>query len=156
MKKILLLYMTVLFCLLAYSQEPTFVKGDKYEGYIFDKEHFVFLSIDNQQGRYTPSEDNIEQCEDILKRNLGNYMINNQISPSSIPIYRILPHYKRQYVGFITKDNEIVIWINFLRYSYTDLSKDIIWVKDGGSNFWSIFINLTKKELYNMEVNGEA
>jgi hypothetical protein len=50
-----------------YSQESTLVKGKDYIGYAFNKEHFVFISIDNQKERYTPTEEDIAQAEKIVR-----------------------------------------------------------------------------------------
>ena len=63
----------------------------------------------------------------------------------------MLKKYKRQYVGYLTNDNDIVVWINFIRNKDVcndEQSKDIIRINDRGNNYWSIFINLTKKNIW--------
>jgi hypothetical protein len=32
-----------------------FVEGKNFSGYVFERNHFVFMSIDNQNERYTPT-----------------------------------------------------------------------------------------------------
>jgi len=62
----------------------------------------------------------------------------------------------RQYVGYLTDSEEIVIWVNlFMKKNIgnQDPALDIISVQGGGYKFWSIHINITTKELSNMQVN---
>ncbi|MDR2038464.1 MAG: hypothetical protein LBQ60_11130 [Bacteroidales bacterium] len=110
------------------------------------------MSIENQKERYTPSNQDILLSEALLRDNI------NSIFKRQTPIdKRTLKKYVRQYVGFMTNDDEIVVYIKFFKKSYfdkTQLSSDIINVMDGGSDFWSIFINITKRKLYNVQVNG--
>jgi len=65
----------------------------------------------------------------------------------------MLKKYVRQYVGYLTDNNEVVIWINFLHKTYCNenedknrLSEDIITVYGGGYYFWRISVNITTKE----------
>ena len=154
----LLLLGFILICNLIYSQNSTFIKGKGYNGYIFNKENFVFMSVENQKKRYTPSVSDIAQIEVLLKDSI-NYILKNQYY-SKPPINKnTLKKYRRQYVGFLTNDNNVIIWVNFVNnkdISDEKLSEDIIRVLDGGSNYWSIFINLTKKELFGVQINGTS
>ena len=147
-----------------YSQAK-YVKGKGYEGYIFPKEHSIW-GFPPEKGRYTLNFKEIAQAEKILKDSIGtDYVKSNQQAYRKPPINkRTLKNYLRQYVGYITDNNEIVIWINFLhkrKYCDDDKPKDadkidneIIMVLDGGYYFWSIKINLSTKELSDMQVNG--
>lgn len=66
-------------------------------------------------------------------------------------------NYIRQYVGFIDKEGNIMIWINMINdgsISASEFSEDIVMVFDGGNNYWSIFINITKKSFFGLSVNG--
>ena len=138
-----------LFLISAYCQESKHIKGKKFDGYIFDKIHFVFMSIENQKERYTPSSQDIFLSEALLRDSINSM----QVSINK----RMLKKYVRQYVGFITNNDEIVVFIKFFKKSYFDktwLSNDVIDVMDGGSDFWSIFVNVTKRELYDLQVNG--
>lgn len=151
--KIRLLFIVFIFlCLNGYSQESILVKEKRYIGYVFNEEHFVFMSIDNQKERYTPTEENIIQAERIINDNIEmkkycHLSINR----------KKLKKYKRQYVGFKTNNGDVVIWINFLRdkdIGNVELSKDIITVLDGGKNYWSVFVNLTRGTFYGLRING--
>jgi len=70
-----------------------------------------------------------------------------------------LSKYKRQYVGFITKNGDVVIWINFLQNKEIEdieLSKDIVTILDGGETYWTAFINLNKATFYGVCINGTS
>ncbi|MGE5383670.1 MAG: hypothetical protein ACM3PX_09610 [Omnitrophica WOR_2 bacterium] len=139
---------------------PRMITGKGFKGYIFDKEHFVLISIENQSERYTPCNDDILLAEEILNEKIE--IVNNpQLNQGDhCPIiHKNLKKYIRQYVGFINKNGEKVIWINFLwndKGMQDEVSKDIINVLDGCSYYWQIEINLTKKELYNLCINGSG
>ena len=155
MKKNILLLGFALLCMSGYSQESTLVKGKGYTGYVFNREHFVFMSIDNQKERYTPTKEDIALAEKIIRDGIDNYLKREKIHTRSIKQNK-LSKYKRQYVGFITKNGDVVIYIAFLKNinNVDMLSKDIITVLDGGETYWSVFINLTKTTLYGVHING--
>lgn len=155
MKKNILLLGFALLCMSGYSQESTLVKGKGYTGYAFNREHFVFMSIDNQKERYTPTKEDIALAEKIIRDGIDNYLKREKIHTRSIKQNK-LSKYKRQYVGFITKNGDVVIYIAFLKNinNVDMLSKDIITVLDGGETYWSVFINLTKTTLYGVRING--
>lgn len=155
MKKYILLILFTFLCINGYSQKSMFIKGNGYTGYIFSKEHFVFMSIDNQKERYTPTKEDVTHAEEIIKDSIDNYFKKEKIHTRSIKQNK-LNKYKRQYVGFITKNGDIVIYISFIKniVNMDELSRDIITVCDGGEESWSIFINITKNSLYKVHING--
>ncbi len=148
-----------------YSQKAVYVKGKGYEGYIFPKEHSIW-GFPPEQNRYTPNLDDIAQAEKILRDSIKtDYVKLNQQAYRKPPINkRTLKNYLRQYVGYITDNNEIIIWINLLhKRKYCDEDKpedadkidnEIIMVLDDGYYFWRISINISTKELFDMKVNG--
>jgi hypothetical protein len=159
---------TIVFTLTSCSllaQNAEFVKGKGYTGYIFPKEHSIW-GFPPEQNRYTPSSEDIAQAEKILQDSIEtDYVKSNQQAYRKLPINkRTLKNYLRQYVGYITDNNEIIIWINFLHkreYCDEDKPKDadkidneIIMVLDGSYYFWHISINISTKELSDMQVNG--
>lgn len=154
-------YVTILILVLSsqlLNAQSFYVEGKGYKGYVFDKDHFVFMSIENQKERYTPRQIDISAVEQLLKDSI-DYIMKDQNDCSKQEINKhAIKKYRRQYVGFITKDNEIIIWINFLKkdrnFSNKDLSTNIVSVLDGGCNFWSISVNLTKRRLFNLHING--
>lgn len=143
------------------AQESVHVKEKEYEGYIFQKEHFVFKSVENQKERYTPSLDDIKLVESILKNGINAEMERLAPYPSLHNGGRIsnwnMVKYRRQYVGYLTNDGDIIIWINLLddlSVSEKELGTEIIQVKDGGARYWNICVNITKRKLFDMYING--
>lgn len=145
------------FPFLLFAQNTVSVKEKEYEGYIFDKGCSILFSIENQKDRYTPTIEDVRCAERLLNDNITYLKEHQSEKNKGYPvIYKKLKKYKRQYVGYLNQDGDIVIWIFFMK-DYQDscrLSKDIIVMSDGGSNYWSIIVNLTKKTLYDMKING--
>lgn len=88
----------------------------------------------------------------------SNYVKSKQKVYRKPPINKkTLKKYVRQYFGFLSEDGDVIIQIYFNRgHVINEMSKDIIVVLDGGFNHWSIKINLSTKELFDMYVNGAA
>lgn len=161
------LILILLFLPLIIYAQSTYIKGLKYKGYIFDKDIFTAISPPKWTERYTPTKEDIRFAEKILTDSI-DYIRKNQpkqrnstmgIKWDSYPIdLGTLPYYRRQYIGFKTEEGDSIIWINFLKDSISDkeLSEDLVMVLDDGSNYWSVFINITRKELFGMSVNGES
>jgi hypothetical protein len=152
------LFVLFLFTANVHGQDLSFIKDKKFSGYIVAKEHFVFKSIENQQARYTPSMDDVRKAEIILTCN-EKYLKDNQGSklPDYPVIYKNLRKYVRQYVGFIDKAGDMIIWINLVsekKAKHDKVGQDIIDVEDGGSYYWSVCINITKGNIFDMRVNG--
>ena len=156
MKKVLFLsIMLLLNCFVLFSQNSEYFKGRGYYGYAFNKDFFVFMSIENQKERYTPTKQDIKLCEEILRRDIDELISSLNLSTSISS--KTLKKYARQYVGFKNKDGDIIIRVYMLDkrdYTKAELSKDIISVYDGGESFWKIFVDITKKNLYKLEING--
>jgi len=138
---------------------PSFyVKGKSFTGYVFEKDYFVFMTIDYSDKRFTPSMKDILLAESILDQNIKRFNTTLKNQPKGYPIiHKNLKKYFRQYVGFINNSDEKIIWINFLwkkKYTKEGISKEIIEVNDGGSYYWNIKINLQTMELMDFKVNG--
>lgn len=67
MKKIIFVLAILFTSLSSFSQNVIYTEGKDHKGYIFDKDHFVFMSIGNQKSRYTPTIEDIQEVEKILK-----------------------------------------------------------------------------------------
>jgi hypothetical protein len=133
------------------------VCGKGYEGYIFDENHIVMLSVPNQKSRYTPTKKDIEVAENLLKEKLP--LLNkdhiNQIGRCPI-IEKNLKKYKRLYVGFENYKGDKILWINFVWDKEKELllSKEIIHVLDGCSYYWNIKVNISTGEVFDLNING--
>src|SRR5574338_303238 len=65
--------------------------------------------------------------------------------------------YLRQYVPGISPDHEKKVWVNcFCTNDFPNWHNEIVLVKDGGSCFFNLVINLTKRSYSFFIVNREA
>ncbi len=153
------------------SQFTTYVKGTNFEGVIFSKEYNMqFYQNTSAELRFTPSIEDIELVEGLLRKQLKkvNQGINQgkHVGPR---IHKKLKKYQRQYIGFISENGERYIYLNcnWHRHNLLDRIKgdappsdgwktEFWMVFDGGSYHWNVQINLDKKQLINLDVNGVA
>ena len=108
MKRIFLVII-ILMCSLnnTYSQNAEYVKGKRYEGYIFPKE--ALLGYPPEKNRYTLSLEDIVTAEKIL----DEYMKSTKNRQVQLPKDRkALKKFTRQYFGYLSTNNEIIIRIN--------------------------------------------
>lgn len=146
--------------ILLLQSNSQYIEGNKFSGYIFSKNHEVYLTIENQKERFTPSKEDIIKAELLLKNKLEceNKDKLNQLNGCPV-IHKKLKFYSRQYVGFVNSKNEKIIWINFIwkkKVSDAKLKEDIYFISDGCSNYWNIFINLDKEDLFDLRINGKG
>jgi hypothetical protein len=147
------------------------VKSSKFRGTVF-KENYplakLFVSDIDTLKRFTPTKQEIEQAEGILKGQISSVdkSLPKQHQNSPI-IHKELNNYFRQYVGLVNSSNEKIIHVNFYwdKFSLKDKLKgysddrlrfedDYAIVFDGGSRYWQINVNLTRKCLTDFQVNG--
>lgn len=147
--------LTLLVLLMA--QQPEFVKGKGFKGYIFDADAEVHVYFKEKPGRFTPTKDDIILCEKLVKEYV-NFLITEETQGKKLfqAIQKDLKRYVRQYVGFINEKGEKVIWINMLywRSSFLeDVNRRVIHVSDGGTSYWNVKINLQNKEAYELAIS---
>lgn len=153
--KILFLLSSFLFI-----NDSIYIEQKKFSGYIFNEKHIVFMSIEDEKERYTPTNEDIILAEQILKKEISckSKYLFKQIENDPI-INKKLIKYIRQYVGFINKSDDKIIWINFIwkgKFTKEELAKDIIKVNDGGSYYWNVKVNLKTKNLSDLNINGRG
>lgn len=153
-------YLILIIVSLKLQLATTHIKEQNFEGYIFNERHFALISIDDESRRYTPTKEEIIIAEKILSDNLKCTNKNLENQNNECPkIHKNLKKYLRQYVGFLDKNGDKVIWVNFIwknKISEEMIKKDIVQVSDGCSYYWNIQININKKELSNLSVNGQG
>jgi hypothetical protein len=156
MNKLLISICLILFL----TNESILINGKDFTGYIFDKNHSVLMTVDNQSKRYSPSKEDVFLAESIIKNKLKCLNANLINQGDNCPIiHKKTKKYIRQYVGFINNRNEKIIWINFVwkdKFSDDKISKDIIQVMDGCSYYWNIKVNLNTKTLNDLNINGQG
>lgn len=159
MKKFFILVVIFYSNIFIYSQDKCAAKDSVIFNYhIFAEDHFIFASIDNQKSRYTPTKEEVLKAEIILNKNV-DYLRVCQMKQNGLPpyIHINLNHYDRQYFGFLNKEGEKIVLINFFwhnRFSFAELSEDYIYMLGGGSYYWSTFVNITKETLFKTRING--
>lgn len=119
MKRILLPLLLLIF-ICAYAQETfkservtghsTHIKGHNIDGVIFDDNYFknVNDTLERKIKRFTPSIDDILLTEGILKADLKKNLNNANYKY----ILSHLKEYRRQYMGYYSKDGSRMIYIN--------------------------------------------
>jgi hypothetical protein len=133
--------------------------------FIFDWQNnkdIIWISIDSTYIKFTPSIDEVLLAKEIsikyidslekvrdpkIKKHYGKILNSNH------------KDYYRQYVGYIDKEGNRVIFINAgCSASGENKNLDRIWifVLDGGSCYFQIRIDIKKKKCIHFNVNGDA
>lgn len=132
-------------------------KTDIFEAAIFPAEYQDYLP----KPRFTPAKEEINLAEIALIKDLEslNFLLVNQ-SDSPV-IHQNLDKYCRQYFGYTDENGDRILLINFFwktnhKEDYRSFLKTRVIVLDGGSFYWNVKYNLTKKKLFGLSVNGYA
>jgi len=141
--------------------QNTYLKTKDYEGVIFSKSYIGILNA--SENKITPTLQDIYSSELILKKGIREINKGKPNQTDNFPIIsENLRKYLRQYFGYVTSNGDTIIMINCFWKDESVKSKDITWkieeriVLDGCSFFWSIKVNLTRKRLFDLSVNGCA
>jgi len=136
----------------------TYIKTSRYEGVIFSKYYIGFMF--NQDRRIDLTLIQIDSAEQILRSGIMQINANQYNQGGDCPlIHKKLSRYKRQYFGYIDSNGDKIVYINCF---WEKLPANNSWkthekvVLDGCSYFWSIKVNLNKKQLFELGVNGSA
>ena len=134
----------------------------------FSENGDCFMCLQNVK-RFTPSLEEIKNAEIILRKNIREINSKKINQGNGCPIiHNNLNIYRRQYWGYYNEINEKIIYVTFNKNKLNLIDKikgfqknnNDNWKKeredwlDGCSNHWEIKINLTKRELLELGVNG--
>lgn len=166
MKKLIFATILVLGSTLAYSQEyieatekwkVVEVWGNNYHGWSFHQDWDVDFTVENQDGRYTPTDADIAEAERLIQKRISYINRDHYNQQGICPVIdEHMRMYRRQYVGFTNDRGDHIIWANFLwDENLTDekLASDVLLTKGGCGHFWHIKCNLDTKKVYGLEVN---
>lgn len=170
MKKMFLSLLTLATICYAHTQEYVVpeekwnyeeISGNNYHGYSFHKNWAVDFIVENQEGRYTPTDVDIAKAERLIQKKIAYVNRNHENQEGRCPIIDEHMHrYERQYVGFVDLNGAHIIWVNFLWDDTPQnlLKKDIVRTSGGCGRYWHIKCNLDTEKVYGLEVNeaGEA
>jgi hypothetical protein len=120
----------------------------KFKDYsLFTYDSSFYNCFDKNVESYDLNTAEVYQVDQILNR-----CISQHLSMKSA-------EYFKQCIAVKNSENEIIVWVNCL-CKRTQSSKNylynIIYVNDGGDSFFSVKINLTKRDYFDLFVNGEA
>ena len=147
------------------NSQLTYVKGSDFEGVIFSKD-FAFPFHENESGdkRFTPTNEEIEHAESLLSKDISviNARQSNQGGDKGPVIHKNLKNYIRQYYGYYSHCGEKVVFISCLlkgnyKASATETPnwlKGAVLVLNGGSNYWQVQANISRPQLFGLDVNG--
>jgi len=134
----------------------TEVLGSNYHGYVFNKEWEVDITVENQDGRFTPDDIDIARAEKLMQKKLAYLNRNHENQEGKCPIIdEHIRKYTRQYVGFTDINGAKILWINGVwdEKMEKQLSQDIVRATGGCGRYWSIKVNLDTEKVYGLEVN---
>ena len=133
------------------------IRTNKSIGEVFT-ENFETDEIDKSLERFTPTIDEINQAENILKL---DFKKSNKNTEGRF-ISRNLNDYKRQYLGFINSTGDKMLHISFYLNKNRKNQNDELWqegymfIFDGGTSYWIAIINLKTKKVEKIAINGVA
>lgn len=128
------------------------IKTDDFEGVIFSVENGATTGVANQGETYrTPSQAEVL----ALENQLGPYL--QETAPRDYPgPLRDLSEYKRQYLGILVNEQQ-VIFVNFFCNAHgLDWSHEFVFIADGGSCYFEVKYNLETGEFFDLSIHGEA
>ena len=168
-KKLIFATLLVLGSTLAYSQEyieatekwkVVEVWGNNYHGWSYHQDWEVDFTVENQDGRYTPTDADIAEAERLIQKRIAYINREHYNQGGMCPVIdEHMRMYRRQYVGFTNDRGDHIIWANFLwDENLTDekLAGDVLLTKGGCGHFWHIKCNLETKKVYGLEVNEDG
>lgn len=136
------------------------VWGINYHGWSFHQDWEVDFTVENQDGRFTPTDAEIAEAERIIQKRIAYVNRDHYNQGGMCPLIdEHMRMYRRQYVGFTNDRGDHVIWANFLwDENLTDdqLASDVLLTTGGCARFWHIKCNLATKKVYGLEVNGNG
>lgn len=95
----------------------------------------------------------------VYSRWIGSTSVfgSDTLSQDLKPITEILKFYKRQLLFYTDEKGDKIVWVNcFCNCFDESWKKDILLVKDGGDCYFNFKINLTKRKVFDIGINGEA
>lgn len=122
-------------------------------GYIYRPEEVKWEVAEDEKYKISLSLADVLEAERCLRLQLK--MVDAAPHLPGLRIHEKLGRYWRQYVGYVNTKGERVVWVN----AYCDSAppeRGIHFVRDGGDCYWQVKMNLTRKKIYDLSINGEA
>lgn len=136
------------------------VWGNNYHGWSFHQDVDVDFTVEGQDGRFTPTDEEIADAEALVQRRIAYENREHYNQGGMCPVIdEHMRMYRRQYVGFTNNRGDHIIWLSGLwDENLTDqqLASDVILTRGGCGRFWHIKCNLATRKVYGLEVNEEG
>src|SRR5690606_23206700 len=152
-------FISILFSYDVFGQEAHYIKEKKYKGYSFPENHNALIGIQNQSSKFFPDEKIIEHFESVLSNSIVDLIKDLPDQGERCPnIRRKLRKYLSQYFGFVTTNNERVLYVNFVWSKKDDfilrqIDSEFLNFYGGCSFYWNLKYNLDTDEFYDLRVN---
>jgi hypothetical protein len=140
------------------------VEAPDYRGVIFSADEAAgqrleaIISADTA-GFWSPNADDVARMEaQLLPVLLTDARLRAGIGIRRVrPLEEALPAYTRQYFGYLTADEEAVIYASFFcDIPIAELTSHWLHVYDGGDCFFQIQYTIATGQYFDLRVNGEA
>ena len=150
------------------TQYSTVVASKGFQGAVFSEDTDCMYCFQSEK-RFSPALRDIQEAEEVLKDILRQENEEKFNQGKNCPvIHKNLNNYRRQYFGYINQEGDSIIYTIFEwnRYSILDRSRGLVkdnsenWKKemvlnfDGCSRYWTINIDITEEEVFDLRVNG--
>lgn len=132
------------------------VTGSNYHGYAFHETWEVDFTVENQDGRYTPTNEDIAEAERLIQKRIAYVNRNHENQEGMCPVIdEHMRRYERQYVGFTDITGSHIVWANFVwdDNAAERLKQDIVLTEGGCGHYWHVKVNLNTGKVYGLEVN---
>ena len=170
MKKTLILTLGLLFAA-AFASAQEYIEpvetwkvaevwGNNYHGWSFHQDWEVDFTVENQDGRFTPTDEEIAEAERLIQKRIAYVNRDHYNQEGMCPVIdEHMRMYRRQYVGFTNDRGDHIIWANFVwddEINDVRMADDVVLTRGGCGHFWHIKCNLNTKKVYGLEVNGDG
>ena len=155
------------------SNHSMHVLGNDFEGVIFSKDYHFKIApqeLDTVNRRFTPDTSQIIQAEKQMRQTIESVEKKIKKSAKGPEIHDNLNCYLRQYFGYLNKKQEKIIFVNCIwkkdiermekekavlpQFSIPDWMSEFYTISNGGSYYWSVKINLTTHQLFDLGIKG--
>jgi hypothetical protein len=136
------------------------VWGNNYHGWSFHQDVDVDFTVEGQDGRFTPTDEEIADAEALIQKKIAYVNRDHYNQEGMCPIIdEHMRMYRRQYVGFTNDRGDHIIWLSGIwddNMTDAQLASDVILTRGGCGHFWHVKCNLNTRKVYGLEVNEEG
>ena len=119
------------------------VWGNNYHGWSYHKDWEVDFTVENQDGRFTPTDEEIAETERLIQKRIAYLNREHYNQGGMCPVIdEHMRMYRRQYVGFTNDRGDHIVWVNFL------------W--DDNLTDAKLACNLATRKIYGLEINEDG